>query len=91
MIGHRYPAAPDAAAPAMRRARAGSSMILRAKEANEAGSRPSTRKPVRPWATSERKPPTPDATTGVPQAADSSATRPKHSERLGTRHTSAAR
>jgi hypothetical protein len=36
-------------------------------------------------------PPTAEATTGVPQAAASSATRPNDSERLGTMHTSAAR
>ena len=55
------------------------------------GSCSSTRNPVRPWSTSVVSPPTAEATTGVPQAAASSATRPKDSERLGTRQTSAAR
>ena len=36
-----------------------------------------------PWSTRVVSPPTAEATTGVPQAAASSATRPKDSERLG--------
>ena len=59
--------------------------------AKSAGSRSSTRKPVTPSSTSVRSPPTAAATTGVPQAAASRATRPNDSERLGTTHTSAAR
>ena len=55
------------------------------------GSGSSTRKPVRPWSMRLRRPPTSAATTGVPQAAASRATRPNDSDRLGTRQTSAAR
>ena len=54
--------------------------------AKSAGSRPSTRKPVRSCSTRVRRPPTAAATTGVPQAAASRATSPNDSERLGTRH-----
>ena len=41
---------------------------------------------MRPWSTSVRSPPTAAATTGVPHAAASRATRPKDSERLGHEH-----
>ena len=44
-----------------------------------------------PGSTSVVRPPTAAATTGVPQAAASRATRPNDSERLGTRQMSAAR
>ena len=73
------------------RASAGFSVICSTYAANTAGSRPSTRKPVRPWSTSVRSPPTAAATTGVPQAAASSPTRPNDSLRLGTITRSAAR
>ena len=51
--------------------------------------RPSTRKPVWPWSTRVLNPPTSDATTGMPHAAASNATKPKDSERLGMIKTSA--
>ena len=50
------------------------------------GRDPRTRKPVWPWSTSVSRPPTAAATTGVPQAAASRATRPKLSERDGHQH-----
>ncbi len=59
--------------------------------AHSRGSRPSTSSPVSPSLTIDRSPPTDAATTGVPQAAASSATSPNDSVRDGTRHTSAAR
>ncbi len=57
-----------------------------AARANSWGSRLSMSSPVRPGCTMLVSPPTAAATTGVPHAAASRATRPNDSDRLGTRH-----
>ena len=54
------------------------------------GSWPSTNRPEIPSATAVLKPPTAVATTGVPHACASSATRPKDSEYEGTQTKSLA-
>ena len=60
-------------------------------EAHAFGSWPSTKEPEIPSDTAVRNPPTAVATTGVPQACASSATKPKLSEYDGTQTKSAAR
>ena len=73
------------------RATIGSSRICR-RPANAAGSRPSTRNPVRPWSTSVRRPPTAAATTGRAAGGGLEGDQPEGlSDRLGTSTTSAAR
>ena len=69
----------------------GSVAIRRSASAKSVMSCPGTSRPVFPSLTAVVSPPTAAATTGVPQACASRATRPKDSEYDGTQTTEAAR